>query len=167
MFGDRFFTRSLFISLMMTGFLASAHAAEPCQPMVDALTKLVTTPIHSYATDTPQFVNHRRLRSSETIHLKGKVYVRANGKGMNSPVTPAEVLALEKENREHGKANCQFVRNESVNGEAAMVYTMHSDMEDSKDDAQMLISRATGLPLREEMAVDVGGAAGKDHFSAL
>lgn len=86
MFGDRFFTRSLFISLMMTGFLASAHAADPCQPMFD--------------------------------------------------------------------------------GEAAMVYTMHSETEDSKDDAQMWISRATGFPLREEMDVDVGGAADKDHFSA-
>ena len=50
MLSNRFFTRSLFVSLMMAALLSSAHAADPCQPVFDALTKVVTTPNHGYST---------------------------------------------------------------------------------------------------------------------
>jgi hypothetical protein len=52
MFGNRFITRSLFWSLMMAGLLSSAYAADSCQPVFDARTKLITTPSHSYTTST-------------------------------------------------------------------------------------------------------------------
>jgi hypothetical protein len=52
MFGNRFITRSLFWSLMMAGLLSLAYAADSCQPVFDALTKLITTPSHSYTTST-------------------------------------------------------------------------------------------------------------------
>ena len=88
MFGNRFFTRSLFLSLMMAGLLSSAHAADSCQPVFDALTKLITTPSHSYSTGV---VNGKPI-SAETIYVEGKTYMLAKGKWMLSPVTPSDLL---------------------------------------------------------------------------
>jgi len=164
MLGNRFFTRSLFVSLMMAGLLSSAHAADPCQPVFDALTKVVTTPNHGYSTQTGAFVRGKP-RSGETIYVQGARYVRVDGTWTKSRLQNEDILQQEKENRANGKASCQFVRNESVNGESAMLYAMHSENEYAKEDAQMWISKATGLPLREEMDTDAGGAIGKSHRS--
>lgn len=143
-----------------------AYAAESCQSVYDALTKVVTTPSHSYTTHTAAFPKGGKPRSSETIYAGGKVYIRVNGKWMASPVEPKDVLEHQRENRERGKATCQFMRSESVNGEAATLYSLHRENEGDKEDAQMWISNSTGLLLRSEQDMDVGGAAGKEHRSA-
>lgn len=163
MFGNRFFTRYLFVSLTMAGFLSSAHAADSCQPVFDALTKVVTTPNHTYSSQTGASVRGKQ-RSGETIYVQGARYVRVDGQWMKSRLRSEDILQQEKENRANGKATCQFVRNEAVNGESAMLYAMHSESEYAKEDAQMWISKATGLPLREEIDTDPG-AIGKSHRS--
>ena len=143
-----------------------ARAADSCQPVFDALIKLITTPSHSYTTRTAAFVNGGKPTESETIYVNGKMYIRARGKWMQSPVTTADVLDQEKENEEHGKATCHLVGNEFVGSEPAMVYSMRRETEDFKEDDQIWISRVTGKPLRDEQDVDLGGKAGKDHRSA-
>jgi hypothetical protein len=146
-----------------------ARAADSCQVVFDALTKVVTTPSHSYTTHTAAFLKGGKPQSSETIYADGadgKVYIRVNGKWMVSPVEPKDILERQKEKREHGKATCQFMRNEFVGAEAAAVYSMHSENEGDKEDAQMWISKSTGLLLRSEQDVNVGGVAGKEHRSA-
>ena len=162
MFGNRFFTRPLFLSLMMAGLLSSAHAADSCQPVFDALTKLITTSSHSYSTG----VVNGKPTSTETIYVQGKTYIFARGKWMVSPATPADVLTQELEDEKEGKSTCQFVRNESVNGEAAAVYSVRRETETRKEDGQMWISKLTGRALREEVAVDYGGSLGKGRLSA-
>jgi hypothetical protein len=57
------------------------------------------------------------------------------------------------------------VRNESVAGEAAMLYTMRHEDEDTKEDAHIWVSKSRGLLLRDEQDVVVGGEAGKEHRS--
>lgn len=158
------FMLSAFVSLTFLGLTVPARA-DSCQPVFDALTKLVTTPRHTFTTHTAAFLNGGKPRTGETIYAQGKLYMRANGKWMNGPVTAAEVLEQEKENQEHGHATCQFVRNESVDGEAAMLYTMRREDEDATQDAEIWISKSRGLPLRDEQDVDVGGKAGKEHRS--
>jgi len=164
MFGNRFFTRSLFLSLMMAGLLSSAHAADSCQPVFDALTKLITTPSHSYTTSTA--ANGGKTRTAETIMTQGKKYIRANGKWMDSHVTTAEILEQERENEKNGKATCHFLRSEAVNGEAAVVYSLNRQITGFKEDSQIWISKSTGIPLREEQDADWGGEIGKAHNSA-
>ena len=73
------------------------------------------------------------------------------------------MLEQEKENREHGKATCRYLREEVVGGEAAAVYSAHSENEDVKSDGQVWISK-NGLPLREELDIDIGDP-GKMHHS--
>lgn len=162
----RFRTLLVFASavLVIASFSASrAQAADSCDPVFNALTKVLTTPSHSYSTHTTS--NGSKTISAEMIYIQNKGYMRINGKWMENPETPGEVLQQEQENRKNGNATCRLVRDESVNGESAALYSLHSESENGKEDAQMWISKRTGLPLREEMDMDVGGSGGKSHLS--
>lgn len=141
-----------------------ARAADSCQPVFDALTKLVATPSHSYTTSTP--VSGGKARTAETVMTQGKKYIRVNGKWMDSHVTTAEVLEQEKENEKNGKSGCQFLRSEPVNGEGASLYHMQRETQGFKEDSEIWVSKATGLPLRAEQDIDMGGEIGKEHRSA-
>ena len=162
------FSRSMrfaVIAIAMTGLdLPPAHAADSCQPVFDALTKLISTPSHSYTTSTA--ANGGKTRTAETIMTQGKKYIRGTGKWMDTSVTTAEVLEQERENEKNGKATCQLLRSEAVNGEAAVVYSLSRQTAGFKEDAQLWISKSTGMPLREEQDVDMGGEIGKAHNSA-
>lgn len=151
------------LSLLVIEGAVTARAADGCQPVFDAIQKLVTTPSHSYTTSTA--TKGGTPRTAETVMVQGKKYIRANGKWMDAHVTTQEVLEQEKENEKNGKASCQLVRSESVNGESASLYHMQRETENFKEDSQIWISTARGLPLREEQDMDYGGAIGKRHNS--
>jgi hypothetical protein len=161
MFSNYVFAFSV-LSLLVMGQPGTVRAADSCQPVFDALTKLITTSSHSYSTG----VVNGKPTSTETIYVQGKTYIFARGKWMVSPATPADVLTQELEDEKEGKSTCQFVRNESVNGEAAGVYSLRRETETRKEDGQMWISKLTGRALREEVAVDYGGSLGKGRLSA-
>ncbi len=161
MINDRVFALPFVLSVLVIGFAAPSAAADSCQPVFDALTKIVTTPSHSYSTG---LVSGKPL-STETIYVQNKTYMIVRGKWMLRPVTPDDILEQEKENRANSKATCQFLRNESVNGEPAAVYSLRRETETGKEDGQMWISRVTGRALRNEVDVD-RGAMGKSHLSA-
>jgi hypothetical protein len=148
--------------LFMMGQAVPAHATNACQPVFDALTKVATTPSHSYTANTA--VNGSKAEG-ETIIANGQKYIRARGKWMRIPVTSQDVLEQEKEEEEHGKSTCQLLRSESVNGEAAMLYSMHREYEEVRQDAQMWVSRGTGLLLRVEEDVDNKDNHVKEHRS--
>jgi opacity protein-like surface antigen len=155
---------SVLIALAMMALVSPpAHAADACQPVFDALTKLITTPSHSYTTSTP--VNGGQVRTAETIMTQGKKYIRANGKWMDTHVTTGEVLAQERENEKNSKATCQLLRSEVVNAEAAVVYSLSREITGLREEAQIWISKSTGIPLREEQDADWGGEIGKAHNS--
>jgi len=141
---------------------ASAYGGD-CQPVFDALMKVATTPSHSYTTNTA--LNGGRSAEGETIIANGQKYIRAHGKWMRIPVTSQDVVEQEKEEEQHGKSTCQFLRDESVNGEAAMLFSMHREYEQVEEDAQMWVSRGTGLLLRAEKDVDHRGNKVKEHRS--
>jgi len=163
MFRNSIITLSV-LSLLLVGQAVTARAADACQPVFDALQKLVTTPSHSYTTSSPASGGTPRM--AETIMVEGKKYIRANGKWMDARVTTQEVLEQEKENEKNGKSSCQLVRSESVNGESASLYHMQRETESFKEDSQIWISTARGVPLREEQDIDMGGSIGKRHNSA-
>jgi hypothetical protein len=139
---------------------APLAAQGACQPVFDAMTKVVTTSAHIYNTSTGA-----RPRSSETIYAAGSIYVNFAGKWTRSPLTPPQMLKQEEENRQHSKYSCRYLRDESVNGEPAALYSAHAETQDSKSDSQIWISRSKGLPLRQELDIDIGDKAGKNHYS--
>ncbi len=153
------------LTLFAMGLATTARAADSCQPVYDAITKIITTPNHSYSTQTAAFPKGA-TRSAETIYVQGKIYVMVKGKWMLSPVTPKEVMEQENENRKSDTSACQFLRNESVNGEPAAVYSLHRVTKNEKEDGQIWISRTSGLALRRDLDMDTGGGMGKSHLSA-
>jgi len=157
-------TLIVFVQAVVLAGVLPARATDSCQPVFDAIQKLVTSPSHSYTTSTP--AKGGTPRTGETIMIHGKKYLRANGKWMDPRVTTQEVLEREKENEKNGKSNCQLVRSEPVNGESSSLYHVQRQTETFREDSQIWISTARGVPLREEQDMDYGGAIGKLHNSA-
>jgi hypothetical protein len=155
---------SILLPLVM-GQAVTARAADACQPVYNALTKLVTTPSHSYSTQIAPLVNGQQ-RKVETIYVQGKTYMLARGRWMVSPATPNDVLQQELENEKQGKSTCQFVRNESVDGEAAAVYSMRRETEIANENGLIWISKTRGLALKKDVDMEYGGKVGKMHLVA-
>jgi hypothetical protein len=156
----RWLTSLAVITMLQWSF--PLYAQDSCQPVFDALDKVFTTPSHSYSTYTVL----GRTIVGEKIYTQGKVFRRGEGKWMKDSDDPKTLLAKEIESRKQGVANCKVVREESVNGQAATLYSLHGTTQHIKEEAQMWIARSTGLLLREEMDIDGGGSARKSHMSA-
>jgi hypothetical protein len=162
MFRNRVFTLSI-LPLLVMGQAVTARAADACQPVYNALTKIVTTPSHSYSTQTSPLVNGQQ-RTVEVIYVQGKTYMLARGKWMISPVTPNDVLERELENEKQGKSTCQVVRTESIHGESAAVYSMRRETDTANEDGLIWISKTSGLALRKEIEMEIVGTQGKMHL---
>ena len=154
---------AVFVFVAFPYFSASAYAADSCQPVFDALIKVATTPSHSYTTSTA--VNGGAPTEAETIFANGQKYIRARGKWMRLPVTSQDVVGQEKEKEQHGTSTCQFLGNESVNGDPTMLFSVHREYEEVKEDGKIWVSKGTGLILRVEEDFDNRGDKVKDHRS--
>lgn len=160
MFRNHVFTMCV-LSLLVMGEAVIARAADSCQPVFDALTKVATTPSHSYTSTTTS----GRSADAETIFANGHKYIRVRGRWIRIPVSSQDVLEQEKEKEEKGSSTCQRLRSESVNGEAATLYSVHREYDEVKEDGQMWVSKSTGLLLRVEEDLDNRGNKKKEHQS--
>jgi hypothetical protein len=140
-------------------------AEDNCQPTYDAMSKVMTTPTHIYVTMTAVPNKGDKPITTETIYAAGSSYVKVSGKWTRSPITPQQVLKREEENRKNSKTTCRHLKDESVNGETAAIYSTHSETDDTKSDGEIWISKSRGLPLRQEFDIDAGGPGGKHHHS--
>ena len=150
------------LSLLVMAQALPARAADACQPVFDALTKVATTPSHSYTTHA---ANGGKAEEAETIYANGQKYIQVHGKWMRLPVTSQDVVEQEKEKEAKGKSTCQVVRRESLNGEAATLYSVHREYGEVQEDGQMWVSASTGLLLRVEEDVDNKGNRKREHQS--
>ena len=134
-------------------------AAQGCLPVIDAMNKIYTTPTHLYTTMDGGHKN-------EVIYAGEVVYDNLLGKWARSQVTLERVKELEENNRRNSKYTCRYLRDESVDGEAAAVYSTHAERPDLdiRSDGQFWISKTKGLPLRHEEDIDAG-AGTKNHHS--
>ncbi|HUI41545.1 MAG TPA: hypothetical protein VL523_06225 [Terriglobia bacterium] len=158
-------TRLLFLSLISAALAApTGQAVDPaCRDVADAGLKVFTTPVHIFMTKTAAY-ERGKVTSSETIYLNNATYVYVNGKWRRSPTSPQSLLEMQKkEPGSDSTATCRRVREESVNGEAAVVYSTHYQTPDEKLDTQVWISKTRKLPLKGEVDMDVGGTMGKSH----
>jgi len=151
------FRNACFIcELLVAASMAShyAMAADSCQPVFDAMSKVLLTHSHIFSTEGAG-TRAGAKPQSESIYFGGAIYVKLNDKWIRSKMTVQQMLEQEKENQEHGKATCRYLREEVVGGEAVAVYSVHSENEDVKSDGQLWISKK-GLPLRQEFDIDMG-----------
>jgi hypothetical protein len=151
-----------FAGCLLTFLCAGVAHADDCSALFAAMNKVITTPAHLYSTTVAGY-NKNVPESSEMIYSGGAIYILVKGKWTRSTMTSADMVAQQQENQRNQKATCQHVRDESVNGEAAAVYQAHTDSDGDKTDATIWISKSKGVPLKEDIDLDVGGAAGKSH----
>jgi len=152
--------------------IAAAITATPafsadavCQLIAQANAKIYAVSTHIFSTETAAY-SGGKTRSNELIYLNNKSYLQINGKWRLSRSTPAQMAALQKEaQNDNAGMTCKMVRDEAVNGEAATLYAAHKQTPDVKEDSQIWISKSKGMPIKLEMDLDVGGAAGKSHRS--
>jgi hypothetical protein len=145
----------------------AAHAQKDvasCKPVLDATLKQTTVPYHLYGTTSSPVPGGKPI-AMELISAGGQNYVYSGGHWVRSPMTAAAMAKQEQDNIRDVKAfACQRVRDESVGGMPAVVYSEHSEGEFGTSDAQVWVAKGTGLVLRTENDTDTGDAA-KTHLS--
>ncbi len=143
----------------------AARAQGDCKLVHDAIDKLSTVSNHAYEAESNPARPGTGVTNHEVIRTGGTIYVIMNGKWKKSPMSSADMRAQEEENWKNAKnVSCKHLRDESVKGESAAVYSTHNENEDSKEDGQIWVSKSKGLPLREEQDVDLG-SGDKHHMS--
>lgn len=145
--------------------LVFASSIDPsCQVMVDANNKALQTPYRAYSTVSGSAFGGMTMNVEE-IFVENTMYSRVEGKWSASSFSAQELKDLEKGNQDNSKkASCQHLRDESVKGEIAAVYSSHSENEHGKNDQMAWISKSNGLLLRSEVdTTTVKGAKG--HIS--
>ena len=117
-----------------------------CKAVVDAAVLQARTPSHVYSSMT-----------SETITTSSFVYMRSNVKGADqwkktnySPEDEARQAAASS----RAYTTCQHVGDETINGEAAAIYTEVNKQ--SGISGKAWISRKRGLPLKGELTLSSG-----------
>ena len=146
--------------LLILASMAShqALAADSCQPLQNAAAKLATTPTHIYATTVS---GTDKPTITEMIYAKGAVYGKVGGSWMRAALTPQELVAQDQEKQKNG--SCQYLDDESIGGETAAVYSERSKSGEAQ--AQLWISKGSGLLLREEMDLGSAGLGHTTHMS--
>lgn len=152
-----------FLALCPSLLAVSFAADSTCKMLADANAKIYAIPTHIYTTETATYTGGKP-KSNELIYLNNATYIESNGRWSISRATPQRMTELHKTAEDkHPNATCRAVREESVNGEAATLYSMHDQNPNAKTDSEIWISKSRGVPLKLEMDMDVGGAAGKSH----
>src|ERR1700728_5512518 len=111
MIRNRWSTLVLLAPLLTIGFVASTHAADSCQPVFDAMSKVLVTSSHVFSTEGAG-TRAGAKPQSESIYFGGAIYVKLNDKWIRSKMTAQQMRSREKENRRHGTATCPYLRAE-------------------------------------------------------
>ena len=144
-----------------TRALATPAVDPGCKVVFDANDKTLDTPNHAYQEHVE--AGGKKV-TSELITVNGQRYLLLNGKWTKSRMTVADTKAQEEENKKNAKVvSCKRVGTDSVNGQAATVYTEHSENEDTKADGKVWIS-SSGTILKNEIDLDTGDAT-KNHIT--
>ena len=133
-----------------------------CKVVLDANHKTLETANHMY---TDNLHGNGKKVTGEMITVNGERYLLMNGKWMKSRMTVADTRAQEEENIKNAKVlSCKRSGDDTVGGEAATIYTEHTENEDTKSDGKIWISKSRGVILKEEIDLDSGDPV-KEHIS--
>jgi len=143
------------VCLLLGGIQAQAAEDPECKIVLNALAKLGDTPHHQYIIVTNMAAGG--VRESETICTGNVAYIKVNGQWVVGPITPRQIARQQQENIQNAKVcNCHHERDEKLDGEMASLYKAHSENEDGVEDAEIWISKARGVILRQNVESDSG-----------
>jgi hypothetical protein len=147
----RFFSAASPVAIAFLLAAASPLAAQDECKVVEkivanAFTQIHTVPTHVYTTTK---INGQSF-SSEIIYANGSLYMKMNGKWSLAGSIKDMEQVENKGPHANSKDTCRYVKDESVNGQAAAVYSTHSETPKGTIDLQMWVSKPKGLMLRED-----------------
>jgi hypothetical protein len=134
----------------------------PASHWRNAVGRLVTTPTHIYATTVNNGPDDKPT-TTEMIYAKGAVYGKVGGNWRRTHLTTQEMVVQDQDNQRNG--SCHYLKDEPIGGETAAVYCERS--QSGEGQAQLWISKSSGLLLGEEMDTGSGGQGHATHLSML
>lgn len=149
------------IALALLAGAAPLAAQQECQPVFDAMDKVLRTPTRMFTTTTVD----GKPQTTETLYTAGGLYTNASGRWVRSDITLQQAKKLDEDGRKNSAHVCRYLRDEPVNNEKAAVYRTQLGTPGKSSDGTMWISRGSGLPLKNEVDVDSGGSGPRNHFS--
>lgn len=167
----RISNRILACGIAAAGFLGNPSRAgaldSACQVLIDAQIAAVKIPYRAHATIKRSSADSRSpagksfgmdKTTQEDIVFTGEaLYIRIQGKDWRKvPETAEENVDEIRRKAQTSKATCARGGDESVDGEAAAVYSMHEVTESGTVDSKSWISRSRGLPLRMDVTTSGG-----------
>jgi hypothetical protein len=108
----------------------------------------LSVPYHAHSTVT---LVPGKTEPSEEINTGTVLYILQVGKWTVSKITPAQMRDQEEDNIKNTKMDCHAVRDETVDGVNATLYSVHEENDGIASDAQIWISKSTGLPVLLKM----------------
>jgi len=138
-----------------------ARAATECDTITDALRKFLATNARQFGTQTVDTLPGIATKV-ETIHADGVAYLWAHGQWIKNPMTLAD---LQKQNEDTLKNHpvCKWLRDETLDGQPTAVYSELTTTAGIKVDSTLWISKASGLPLQQDVTSDTPAKKGKLH----
>jgi len=136
-------------------------AQEDCALVFAAMDKVMTTPTHISSTTTVA----GKPEVTEMLYSGEAAFMKEKGKWIRQPISVKQIGTQEQEGRARKRNSCKELKDDVVDGEAAVVYTTRSEGPGERSDGQITISKRSGLPLRNEIDMERGGKPGKTHYS--
>lgn len=157
-------------AIALISLTAVSAYADPtaCRAEVFAATlKTWGTSNHSYRSETE---GSKLVSTSEMINTDNKNYVKLDKVDLGpmklsddgwslSRVSPQQSVKMMQDSfrdaaKETKNYQCAHVRDETIDGVAASVYTEHAENDDVKSDAQTWISKSQGLLVKQITIID-------------
>ncbi|MFO1105703.1 MAG: hypothetical protein U1E34_06350 [Amaricoccus sp.] len=160
--------RRLLPLILLAAAPAVAARADDCAAPLAAAVQLGTLPyrMHLVTTSGTDALRGGKPEEGDLIATADKTYVELDGT-WHASEREADSGDDMKAAIAEGKVTCSYLRDETVDGEATAVYHVLDAMdEESPQDETLWVSKATGLLVRLDSAVDVGGDAGKSTTTA-
>jgi len=147
--------------------LLAAHSSladdADCKVPLDAVTRVLATPNHQFVTRTDATTGGKP-RESEIIDTGIAMYAGVGGKWRTSPTSPLDMQNMLIEAQKRARSTlCLRLRNESIAGVAATVYSIHDESDAGISDTTLWVSNADGLPLKQVIDMESGASKTKSH----
>ena len=131
-----------------------------CDAVVGTFARLAQTPNHQFT--------EQRGRSgagrTESITTGTTRYIWTEGKWTSQPFSPAAEIMEEAARAKSEKSTCRWIRDENIEGVAASLYSVQTKADYGSSDTKLWIAKVNGLPVREEIKLDLAKVPGKTRI---
>lgn len=128
-----------------------AHAqTDACAALTEAAVKQIMTPHHG----TVMMTLAGKTRTSEYITTADTRYLHVNGKWTSHPIDVKKEADETATAMKARSQTCKRAGDETLAGQAVMLYVVHSD--DADSDSKIWIATASGLIIGQDLTVDGG-----------